>query len=147
MCVIATPSALAFIDKAALEEQTGFPVRHQYKKPGTPDVLPPADAMIVGGASFNTLNKWALGIADTLALGLLTEGIGLGIPIAALPFVNAAQTVHPAFNRHVEVLRAGGITVLLGAEGYQPHPPHQGSKHLHKYPWQAAIDAVEATLT
>ena len=144
VCVIATPSGLAFIDQAAHEEQTGYPVRHQYKKPGTPDVLPPADAMIVGGASFNTLNKWALGIADTLALGLLTEGIGLGIPIAALPFVNAAQTKHPAFSRHVETLRTADVAVLLGPGGYQPHPPHQGSKHLHKYPWQAALDAVES---
>lgn len=144
VCVIATPSALAFIDKAALEEQTGFVVRHQYKKPGTPDVLPPADAMIVGGASFNTLNKWALGLSDTLALGLITEGIGLGIPIVALPFLNAAQTAHPAFDRNIEVLRSAGVIVLLGPGGYEPHAPHQGSKYLHKYPWQAALDAVDA---
>lgn len=143
VCVIATPSALAFIDQAAIEEQTGFPVRHQYKKPGTPDVLPPPDAMVAGGASFNTLNKWALGIADTLALGLLTEGLGLGIPIAALPFVNAAQIIHPAFTQHVETLRAAGVRVLLGPGGYEPHPPHEGSKHLHKYPWHAALDAVD----
>jgi hypothetical protein len=107
------------------------------------DGRPPADAMIVGGASFNTLNKSALGIADTLALGLLTEGIGLGIPIAALPFVNAAQTKHPAFSRHVEALRTAGVAVL-GPGGYHPHPPHQDAKHLHKYPWQAALDAVES---
>lgn len=123
VCVIATPSALAFIDKATLEEQTGFVVRHQYKKPGTPDVLPPADAMIVGGASFNTLNKWALGISDTLALGLISEGIGLGIPLVALPFLNSAQTAHPAFGRNVEILRSAGVTVLLGPGGYQPHVP------------------------
>lgn len=144
VCVIATPSALEFIDKAALEEQTGFPVRHMYKKPGSADVLPPVDAMIVGGASFNTLNKWALGVSDTLALGLITEGIGLGIPIVALPFLNAAQAAHPAFYRHVDVLRTAGVVVLLGAGGYEPHVPHQGSKNLHKYPWQLALNAVEA---
>lgn len=144
VCVIATPSALEFIDKAALEEQTGFPVRHKYKKPGSEDVLPPADAMIVGGASFNTLNKWALGVSDTLALGLITEGIGLGIPIVALPFLNAAQAAHPMFGRNIDVLRIAGVTVLLGAEGYEPHVPHQGSKNLHKYPWQLALDTVEA---
>ena len=75
VCVITTPSALGFVDKASLEEQTGFPVRHQHKKPGAADVLPMADAIIVGGASFNTLNKWALGVSDTLALGLITEGM------------------------------------------------------------------------
>lgn len=143
VCVIATPSALAFIDQAALEDQTGFPVRHRYKQPGSADVLPSADAMIVGGASFNTINKWALGISDTLALGLITEGIGLGIPIVALPFLNAAQAAHPNFARNVELLRSAGVAVLLGPDGYEPHVPHQGSKHLHKYPWQVALDAVE----
>ncbi|HEU0087982.1 MAG TPA: flavoprotein [Pseudonocardiaceae bacterium] len=147
VCVIATPSALAFIDKDALEDQTGFVVRHQYKKPGTPDVLPPADAMIVGGASFNTLNKWALGISDTLALGLITEGIGLGLPIVALPYLNAAQAAHPSFERNIEILRSAGVMVLLGAEGYEPHVPHQGSKHLPRYPWQLALDAVETART
>ena len=47
VCVIATPQALKFLDVPALERQTGFPVRSEYKQPGTPDVLPPADAMIV----------------------------------------------------------------------------------------------------
>lgn len=144
VCVIATPSALPFIDTAALEAQTGYPVRHQYKKPGTPDLLPPPDAMVVGGASFNTLNKWALGIADTLALGLLTEGLGLDIPIAALPFVNSAQTRHPQFERTITTLRDAGVTVLLGPGGYQPRPPHEGSRHLHEYPWHTALDAVTA---
>ncbi|MBV9314115.1 MAG: flavoprotein [Pseudonocardia sp.] len=141
-CVIATPSALSFIDQAAIEQQTGYPVRSQYKKPGTPDILPPADAMIVGGASFNTINKWAAGISDTLALGLLTEAIGLGIPLVALPFVNSAHAAHPAFDRSVETLRAAGVNVLLGPEGYKPHPPHEGSKKLASYPWQAAIAAL-----
>lgn len=143
VCVIVTPSALAFIDRIALEEQTGFPVRHQYKKPGSKDVLPPADAMIVGGASFNTINKWALGISDTLALGLITEGVGLGIPIVVLPFLNAAQAAHPNFAGNVEVLRSAGVAVLLGTDGYEPHEPHQGSKYLHKYPWQLALDTME----
>lgn len=147
VCVIATPSALAFIDQAAIEEQTGFPVRHQYKTPGTLDMLPPPDAMIAGGASFNTLNKWALGIADTLALGLLTDGIGLGIPIAALPFLNSAQIAHPAFNQHVETLSAAGVAVLLGPEGHQPRPPHQGSQHLHEYPWQATSTPSKQSCT
>jgi phosphopantothenoylcysteine synthetase/decarboxylase len=147
VCVIATPSALAFIDQLALEEQTGFPVRSHYKKPGTPDVLPAADAMIVGGASSNTINKWALGISDTLALGLLTEAIGLGIPIVALPFVNTALGAHPAFGRNVDLLRSTGVAVLLGPGGYQPHEPHQGSKYLDRYPWHTALDAVERMLS
>jgi phosphopantothenoylcysteine synthetase/decarboxylase len=146
VCVIATPLATRFIDQAALEELTGFPVRSDYKQPSTPDVLPPATAITVGGASSNTINKWAAGISDTLALGLLTEGIGLGLPLVALPFLNTAQAAHPAFNRSVQVLRQAGVTILLGGEGYTPHPPHQGSIYLPRYPWDKALRAVEELL-
>ncbi|MGH3781935.1 MAG: flavoprotein [Pseudonocardiaceae bacterium] len=143
VCVIATPLALAFIDRPALEDQTGYTVRSEYKQPGTPDILPPADAMVVGGASFNTINKWAAGISDTLALGLLNEAIGLGLPLAALPFLNSAQAAHPAFGRSVNELREAGVTILLGPDGFKPHLPHQGSKYLARYPWHVVLAAVE----
>src|SRR5262249_4171234 len=102
--------------------------------------------IIVGGASFNTINKWAAGISDTLALGLLTEGIGLGLPLVALPFLNAAQAAHPAFKRSVNELREAGVKVLLGDEGYTPHVPHQGSTNLPHYPWVKALRAVDGLL-
>jgi hypothetical protein len=35
--------------------------------------LPPADAIAVAPATYNTINKWAAGISDTLALGILCE--------------------------------------------------------------------------
>jgi phosphopantothenoylcysteine synthetase/decarboxylase len=145
VCAIATPPALRFINRPVLEAQTGYPVRSEYKQPGTPDLLPPADAMVVGGASFNTINKWAAGISDTLALGLLNEAIGLGLPLAALPFLNKAQAAHPAFGHSVKVLREAGVTILLGPEGYEPHVPHQGSKYLDRYPWHALLAAVESS--
>jgi phosphopantothenoylcysteine synthetase/decarboxylase len=144
VCVIATPRALKFLDVPALEQQTGFPVRSEYKQPGTPDVLPPADAMIVGGASFNTINKWAHGHADNLALGLLTEAVGLGLPLVALPFLNAAQAAHPAFYRSVKELRDMGVKVLVDEQGYTPHVPHQGAKNLAEYPWELALAALES---
>lgn len=147
VCVIATPLALRFIDQPALERQTGYPVRSDYKQPGAPDVLPPATAIVIGGASFNTINKWAAGISDTLALGLLTEAIGLGLPLVALPFLNAAQAAHPAFRRSVNELREAGVTVLLGDEGYTPHVPRQGSKSLSSYPWDKALRAVGSSRT
>jgi phosphopantothenoylcysteine synthetase/decarboxylase len=144
VCVIATPLALRFIDARALERLTGYPVRSDYKQPGTADILPPADAIIAAGASFNTINKWALGVADNLALGLLTESIGLGLPVAVLPFLNAAQAAHPAFNRHIADLRAAGVKVLIDSEGYAPHVPHQGTRNLPSYPWHLALQAVTA---
>lgn len=142
VCVIATPMATRFIDQPALETQTGYQVRSDYKQPGMPDVLPAATAMIVGGASANTINKLAAGISDNLALGLLNEAVGLGLPLAILPFVNTALAAHPAFNRSVRYLRDAGVDVLLGDDGFVPHPPNEGNTKLPTYPWVTALRAV-----
>jgi phosphopantothenoylcysteine synthetase/decarboxylase len=147
VCVIATPMATRFIDQEALEAQTGYPVRDDYKQPGTPDVLPPATAIIVGGASANTINKLAAGIADNLALGLLTEAVGLGLPLVVLPFVNTALAAHPAFTRSVRELRDAGVQVLLGDGGFVPNPPGEGEQRLPGYPWESALQAVEKLLS
>jgi phosphopantothenoylcysteine synthetase/decarboxylase len=55
--VIATPAALDFFDPAAIESQTGRPVRSQYRKPGEPR-SEKADAIIVAPATYNTINNW-----------------------------------------------------------------------------------------
>lgn len=142
VCVILTPQAVAFVDVPALEALTGHPVRSEYKQPGEPDVLPPADAMIVAPATCNTINKWATGISDTLALGLLTEAIGKGLPLAALPFTNKAQAAHPAFDRHIQELRQWGVHVLYGPDVYALHEPGTGSRYLASFPWHLTLEAV-----
>jgi hypothetical protein len=75
--VIATPAALAFFDQATIEALTGNPVRSQYSAPGSPRSRIP-DVIAVAPATYNTINKWALGIAGTYALGILAEQTGLG---------------------------------------------------------------------
>jgi phosphopantothenoylcysteine synthetase/decarboxylase len=142
VCCILTPSARDFVDLLGLEELTGHPVRSEYKKPNEPDVLPPPDAIIVAPASFNTINKWAIGISDTLALGLITEAIGKGLPLVAIPAINAAQAKHPAWERSVETLRSAGVRVLHGEGVYEIHPPGEGAQYLHLFPWRLALDAV-----
>ncbi|MCD9145489.1 flavoprotein [Streptomyces albireticuli] len=146
VCVILTPSAYRWASEdadgevEALQSLTGRPVRWQYKLPSQADVLPPPDAILAAPLTSNSLNKWAQGISDTLALGLLTEAIGLGLPITALPHWNDAQHRHPAVTRSVTTLREAGVTVLLGDTGFTPHPPRKGN--LDTYPWQAAINAL-----
>ena len=142
VCVISTPDGRKFVDTAALERQTGYPVRTTYKHPGDPDVLPPADAMIVGPATVNTVNKWAAGIADTLALGLLVEGQGQGLPIVAMPFTNAAMAAHPAFQESLTRLRDWDVTVLFGDDVLPPHPPGTGDRYLDQFPWHLGLDAL-----
>jgi phosphopantothenoylcysteine synthetase/decarboxylase len=113
VCVIATPDGAKFVDAGNLAGLTGHPVRVRYKNPDQPDVLPPPDALIVAPATFNTINKWAQGISDTLALGLLNESVGLSRPIAVAPWPNAALSAHPVFRRSIATLREWGVTVLV----------------------------------
>lgn len=113
VCVIATPDGTKFFDVALLAELTSHPVRSQYKHPDEPDVLPPADALVVAPATFNTINKWAQGISDTLALGLLNEAVGLRLPMVAVPWPNVALARHPVFARSVAALREWGVSVVL----------------------------------
>ena len=142
VCVLATPSATKFIDSAALEKRTGHPVRSDYKEPGTEDVLPPPDAIIVAPATLNTINKWAYGICDTLALGILVEAIGKRLPIVALPFTNYAHAAHPAFEENISKLRSWGVRVLYGSDVYPLHAPGTGSQHLDIFPWKLALESL-----
>jgi phosphopantothenoylcysteine synthetase/decarboxylase len=134
VCVIVTPSALKFVDVAALTECTGHVVRHEYKRPDEPDVLPPADAMAIAPATFNTVNKLAVGISDTLALGLLNEAIGQGLPVVAVPTPNEFLARHPAFLASVATLGSWGVRVLFDPERYP--------RATDLFPWHALESAL-----
>ena len=69
--VIVAPQGLGFLDTEAIEAQTGYSIRSAWRTPGEARPLPPADAIAVAPATFNTVNKWAAGICDTLALASL----------------------------------------------------------------------------
>ncbi|MEE1802528.1 MULTISPECIES: flavoprotein [unclassified Streptomyces] len=122
--VVATPQALGFLDRGAVEAATGFPIRSAWRLPGEPRPLPPPDAIAVAPATFNTVNKWAAGISDTLAVGILCEAYGFGIPTAVLPYLNTAQAAHPAYRRSLDRLREMGVLI----SGYRPHPPEQAGQ-------------------
>lgn len=142
VCVVATPDGRKFVDDSALAAQTGHPVRSAFKNPGDPDVLPDAHAMIVAPATVNTINKWSAGIADTLALGLLVEGQGRGLPIVAVPYTNTAMAAHPAFLESIGRLRGWGIAVLFGEDVVPLHAPGTVENHIDDFPWQLTLDAL-----
>lgn len=144
--VVPTPSAVAFIDELSLPELTGHPVRARYRRPGEGGKLPDADAVIVAPATYNTINKWAAGISDTFALGLLAELTPSGIPIAVLPFVNASLAANRVFGRSVAELRESGVAVLLGEGAFVPHPAGTGDGRIGAFPWALALDTVEERL-
>ncbi|MEU0744322.1 flavoprotein [Streptomyces sp. NPDC006134] len=138
--VIATPTAAAdgFFDVAAVEAQTGRPVRAAARRPGDPRPFPPPDAVIVAPATFNTLNKWAAGITDTLAVGTLCEAYGLGVPLAVLPCVADALAAHPAYRESLARLRGMGVRFgdpYAGEAGEGGGPPEFG--------WERALELIE----
>lgn len=140
---VATPSAVEhFLDIPALEELTGHQVRTTYRKPGD-EPLPRADAIIVAPTTYNTINKWAAGIADNYVLNQLAELTGLGARIVVLPFVNQGLAANRVFLRSVEELRAAGVRVLFGPGEFVPHPPRTGNSVLDTYPWRLALEAAK----
>lgn len=145
-CLILTPSARRWLAEELdqLSALTGHPVRWEYKLPQEPDVLPPADVIVVAPATFNTINRWAAGISDTLALGLVTEAIGKQLPLLALPFLNSWQAAHPAFNRSVRFLRDAGVNVLIDDDDYTPHTTLDGK--VANFSWHVVLNALPGEL-
>lgn len=142
VCVITTPDGRKFVDVAALQTQTGHPVRTHYKNPGDQDLLPPANAMIVAPATVNTVNKWAAGITDTLVLGLLIEGYGYGVPTVVVPYTNRVMARHPALHESLAKLRDWGVRVLYGDDVMRLGGPGQNERFHEKFPWRRALQAL-----
>ena len=105
--VVATPAALDFFDQQAIADQSGSPVRSQYAKPGAPRPGSPTPSSSPRPPTTPS-TKWAHGISDTYALGILAEATGLDVPIVVLPFVITALASRTPFRRSVESPRRRG---------------------------------------
>ncbi|GAA2718675.1 flavoprotein [Micromonospora olivasterospora] len=123
---------------------TGHPVRSTYRSSlGTRRALPAADALIIAPATYNSLNKIALGIADNYAMTTVAELIGRQVPTVVVPFVNAALAARAPFQRAVAGLRSERVRVYLGTDdGWEPHPPGSGNDRQRAFPWAAAFEAA-----
>ncbi|MBC6448791.1 flavoprotein [Actinokineospora xionganensis] len=108
VCLAATPTAAGWLDLDALTRQTGNPVRHDLQSVEWPH----ADVIVAVPATFNTINKWAAGISDSFALGILNESIGLRIRTIVCPYAKATLAAHPAFDRSLRSLESWGVEVL-----------------------------------
>lgn len=139
VCVIPTPRAAEWLDSVALARQTGFPVRSDYRRPDDPDALPHADAIVVVPATFNTMNKWAAGISDTFALGVLNEAIGLPLPVVAAPYAKPTLAAHPAFAESLAKLERWGVQVLPN-EIIRPKPSESGDPQ--GFDWAPVVTAL-----
>ncbi|MEY9875475.1 hypothetical protein ABH931_004976 [Streptacidiphilus sp. MAP12-33] len=124
VCLGLTPTAARWLHPylPGLEALTGFPVRSHYKLPGQEDVWPTADVVLLAPATFNSVNRWALGLTDSFVIGYAAEALGRGFPTVALPCVNAALAAHPQYARSIETLRLAGARIVLAGDGYRPRP-------------------------
>ncbi|MFF0719355.1 flavoprotein [Micromonospora sp. NPDC003816] len=142
--VTATPNGIDFIDVPAIEELTGTEVRSSHRaSPGDRRPLPTADALVIAPATYNSINKIALGLADNYAMTSVAELIGRQVPTVIVPFVNAALAARLPFRHAVASLRDEGVRILLGPEDHwKPHPPGRGRTQQQAFPWTIAFETV-----
>lgn len=142
--VTATPSASDFIEPQAIESLTGHPVRSTYQSsPGIRRSLPAADALVIAPATYNSINKIALGLADNYAMSSVAELVGRQVPTVVVPFVNAALAARAPFRNAVASLRDEGVRVLLGPDDrWEPHPPGSGNERQKIFPWTVAFETA-----
>lgn len=138
---VPTPDALSFIDAMALESMTANTVEAGYRAPG--EARPPRpDAVIVAPATFNTVNKAALGITDTHALGVIAEAIGRAVPVVMVPWVNQPLGTRAPFRRALQSLRQEGVRILLRDDGLDSRPYGVDDSDADGFPWLAALEAA-----
>src|SRR3954467_13156800 len=80
---------------------------------------PPRGVVLFAPCSFNSLNKLANGIADSLALSVAAEAIGRGTPVIVGPSLNQPLFEHPRAQESLRTLPTWGVTVVpMQDEGY-----------------------------
>src|SRR5205809_1372706 len=73
---------------------------------------PPRGVVLVAPCSFNSLNKLAHGIADSLALSVAAEAIGRKTPVIVGPSLNAPLLAHPVAQASLKTLPQWGVMIV-----------------------------------
>lgn len=73
---------------------------------------PPRGALLFAPCGFNSLNKLAHGIADTLALSVVAEAIGRRTPVVVAPSLNQPLMDHPMARASLRTLPDWGVTII-----------------------------------
>ena len=77
---------------------------------------PPRGVVLFAPCGFNSLNKLAHGIADTLALSVAAEAIGRGTPVIVGPSLNQPLLDHPITRTSLATLTGWGVTIIPMAD-------------------------------
>ncbi|MGC4944365.1 flavoprotein [Kribbella sp. DT2] len=142
--VIPTDAALPWLEGQDLD---GVPVLTGNRKPSDPKRTPKADAVAVVPATFNTLNAWANGSANTYPLTVLCAALGSGIPVAAVPFAKHDLAGHPAWLASLAVLRYARVWIVDPHDGatasLDPVSSGTGNRTADNFRWNWVLDLLK----
>ena len=117
---IPTPNAARTIAPRELADVEGAQVVQSYFDLAIRP-RPPRGVVLFAPCSFNSLNKLAHGIADSLALSVVAEAIGRGTPVIVGPSLNQPLLDHPQAQASLRTLPTWGVTVVpMADEGDGP---------------------------
>jgi phosphopantothenoylcysteine synthetase/decarboxylase len=94
---------------------------------------PPRGVVLFAPCSFNSLNKLAHGIADSLALSVVAEAIGRGTPVIVGPSLNAPLLKHPVAQASLRTLPCWGVIIV---------PPVDEGEGPRLAPTPVLLDAI-----
>ena len=108
---IPTPNAARVIAPRELADVAGARVVESYFDLAIRP-RPPRGVVLFAPCSFNSLNKLAHGIADSLALSVAAEAIGRGTPVIVGPSLNQPLLDHPVARASMTTLSAWGVAIV-----------------------------------
>ena len=73
---------------------------------------PPRGIVLFAPCSFNSLNKLAHGVADSLALSVVAEAIGRKTPVIVAPSLNQPLLDHPMAQASLRTLPQWGVVMV-----------------------------------
>jgi phosphopantothenoylcysteine synthetase/decarboxylase len=129
---IPTPNAARVVAPRELADVAGAQVVQSYFDLAIRP-RPPRGVVLFAPCSFNSLNKLAHGIADSLALSVVAEAIGRGTPVIVGPSLNAPLLAHPMAQASLATLPLWGVTIV---------PPVDEGEGPRLAPSAALFDAV-----
>jgi hypothetical protein len=97
--------------------------------------------------TFNTLNSWANGNANTYPLTTLCAALGSRTHTVAVPFAKHDLAGHPAWLASLAVLRYGGVVVLDPHDGspssLEPITSGTGEQVANDFQWDWVLRRLE----
>jgi len=129
---IPTPNASRTVASRELSDMPGAQVVESYFDLAIRP-RPPRGVVLFAPCSFNSLNKLAHGIADSLALSVVAEAIGRRTPVIVAPSLNQPLLEHPMAQASLRTLPGWGVTIV---------PPVDTGEGPRLAPTTQLLDAV-----